>query len=103
MNTLKWLKSKEGKQIRSNMCIAVVRDYKTKDHINYTLVNARPTYKDIDSLDVNCIYVCDVTNTYCGLDDNGKDIYDTHYSVNGTYLSVKEVARIIDKELENDK
>ena len=105
MNTLAWLKSKEGKQIGNNMCIAVVREYKTKDHINYTLKNVKPAYKNIDNLDVNCTYICDVTSSYLGLDDNGKDVYNTHYSnaVNGTYLSVEEVARMIDKEIDNDK
>ena len=99
MNTLAWLKSKERKQIGSDMCIAVVRTYATKDHVNYTLKSARPTYKNIDSLDVNCTKVCNVTSTWLGLDDNGKDVYDTHYSVNGKYLSVEEVARMIDQEI----
>ena len=47
----------------------------------------------------NDTYICDVSSTFLGLDDNDISWYDTHYSVNGEYLTRDEVAQLIQNEM----
>ena len=91
----KWLISKENKIVNYNMCIAVVRDYITSDHVNYKIKSIKPAYKHINSLDTNCDYVCDVETSFFTYDDNDKAIYETHYNINGEYVDREVVAQKI--------